>query len=218
MLKRLLLSLLLLMFISSIAYSQVSIEPVIGFQKDLNNRNLYLLNTGLRLGIKTSPGNEFLVQAQVSWPSSYHPGPDSSFTTNSSLPLYSPAQKNITTNLFSFAIGDRFQVAGWHTKGKWFTHVLTGIMHQRLAVDYAYDKANYIILNPDKTQEVTNVFVSAGIAYLYPLGPGRLLLEMDISSGPFGRGDKYPYKTNLIAPLSLNIGYSIQLSKTKHEK
>jgi hypothetical protein len=192
------------------SFCQIFIEPFAGYQTDMNNTKTKLLNTGLQLAIKIRK-YEFLVQLQKNWPRSFN-YVDSSYTTNTSLPLNAAAMKTIRTSSFSFAIGNRIKIAGKKTKNSFFLKVYTGIMYQKMGVSYQYDKTNYILLNPDKTEEKTGFFVSGGLEYMRQFSFGRLFFDLNFSSPPTGNF-KYNESYNLMAPLSLSIGYSIKLSK-----
>jgi hypothetical protein len=199
-----------MVFLPKYSFSQIYIEPVAGYQKDLNNKRRYFLNTGLRAAFRFK-NYELLLQAQKSWPQtlSYF---DSSFTANPALPLYSPAEKQLRTSSYSFAIGNRFKVAGRKTKNNFFISMYTGVMFQKATVNYSYDKANYILLNPDQTQNFTGPFFSAGLEYMRQVKSGRLFAELNFSTLPAGK-QSYPSSFGPAAPASLNIGYSIKISK-----
>ena len=42
-------------------------------------------------------------------------------------------------------------------------------MYQKIKVNYQYDKSNYIVLNPDETEEQTGLYVSTGLEYMRQL-------------------------------------------------
>jgi hypothetical protein len=192
------------------SFSQIFIEPFAGYQTDMNNAKTKLLNTGLQFAIKMKK-YEFLLQLQKNWPRSFN-YVDSSYTTNTSLPLNAPAQKTIRPSSFSFAIGHRIKIAGRKSKNSLFVKIYSGLMYQKIAVGYQYDKTNYILLNPDKTEEKTGFFVSGGLEYMRQFSFGRLFFDLNFSSPPTGNFN-YNESYNLMAPLSLSIGYSIKLSK-----
>ena len=210
--KTLLLLLIITGLLPKISFTQIYIEPLAGYQLDLNNHNRNkLFNTGVQLAIRMKK-YEFLMQFQKSWPqtSNYT---DSSFTLNPNLPLYAPAAKTIRPSLYSLSVGNRIKLAGRKTNNSLFAKISLGIMYQRIAVAYHYDKINYIILNPDKAQHTAGPFVSAGLEYMYQIKRSRIFAELNFSSPPGGSSSGYPNSFNLVAPVSLNIGYSIQLSK-----
>jgi len=192
------------------ALSQIYVEPLAGYQKDLNNKRTYFFNTGLRAAFRFK-NYELLVQAQKSWPQSVNYS-DSSYTANTALPLYSPAEKQLRTSSYSFAIGNRFKVAGRKTKNSFFISMYTGLMIQKTTVNYSYDKTNYILLNPDQTQRFTGPFFSAGLEYMREIKSGRLFAELNFSTPPLAKSS-YPSSFGPAAPASLNIGYSINISK-----
>jgi len=208
--RTLAITLILAILLPKRSFSQFYLEPFVGYQKNLNSPKNNMLNTGVQLALKLKK-YEFLIQVQKSWPQSLS-GVDSSFTTNTSLPLSAPAYKTINTSAFTFAIGNRLKVAGGKTKNSYFIKLYTGVMFQNNAVKYDYDKANYIILNPDKTINVTGLFVSGGFEYMRQIKSNRLFVELNFSSPPSGN-IKYPSSFNLMAPVTINIGYSIKISK-----
>lgn len=206
----LLLAISFLVFLPKHSFSQIYIEPVAGYQKDLSNNRNYFLNTGLRAAFRFK-NYELLLQTQKSWPQtlSYI---DSSFTANPALPLSSPAEKKLHTSSHSFAIGNRFKVAGRNTKNSFSISMYTGVMFQKTTVNYTYDKANYIVLNPDQTQSIIGPFFSAGLEYMRQIKSGRLFAELNFSTPPAGK-QSYPSSFGPAALVSLNIGYSIKISK-----
>jgi len=202
--------LLLLLALSRLSFAQVFIEPFAGYQKDLNDHKNNLINSGLQLALKKKK-YEFLVQVQRAWPQS-HSGMDSSFTLNTALPLSAAAQKTFKPSSFTMAIGNRIKVLGRHTRNSLFVKIYTGIMYQQMTVSYQYDKTNYIVLNPDQTTKNTGIYISGGLEYLRSFQTGRLFVDLNFSSPPSGK-IKYPASFDLRAPVSVNFGYSIQLSK-----
>jgi hypothetical protein len=190
---------------------QVYIEPFAGYQKDLNNRNFHLLNTGVQLAYTKSRRYEMIFQLQKSWPTGGNSS-DSSFTVNPNLPLYSAAVKQTRPWAITAAFGNRLKILGDNKNGL-NIKLYAGFVYQRIGVRYQYDKANYIILNPDKTLQAAGVFLSGGLEYMWQLPGGRFFAEINFCTPPATGKLSYPYSFNLMAPLSVNIGYSIQLKK-----
>lgn len=205
-----LLLLLIIALCPKSSFSQIYIEPFGGYQKDINNHKGNLFNSGVQLALKRR-NYEFLIQIQKSWPlsSKYT---DSSFTLNTGLPLYAPAQKKVHPSSFSFGVGNRVKLAGRQTKNSLFATTYIGIMYQKMDISYQYDKINYVVLNPDKTISKTGLYAAIGLAYMRQFTSSRVFAELNLSSPPAGSGN-YPNTIHFVAPLSLQIGYSIQLSK-----
>ncbi len=209
--RRTLLLFIIIGLLPNVSFAQIYIEPLAGYQVDLDNqRRNKLFNTGVQLALRMKR-YEFLVQLQKSWSQKFN-YTDSSFTLNPNLPLYAPAAKTIHPSIYSLGVGNRIKIFGRKTNGSLFAKLSLGIMYQRIAVAYQYDKVNYTVLNPDKTQNTAGIYVSAGIEYIYQLKKNRLFAELNFSSPP-GSSSNYPNSFRLVAPASLNIGYSIQLSK-----
>ncbi len=206
------LSLLLVMVVLSpkLSFSQLYIEPFAGYQRSQNSSNYNMLNTGVQVAFKLKV-YEILGQVQRGWPQTFN-GVDEAFTTNTFLPLSMPAQKTITTSAFTFAIGHRLKLFGKKTKNSFFLKLYTGLMSQNNVVKYQYDKTNYVILNPDKTIDRTGLFISGGFEYMRSLKNGRLFIDLNFSSPPIG-SVKYPISYHLMSPVTLNVGYSIKISK-----
>ena len=59
--KKLIQLLLLLFFIISKSNGQIFIEPIAGFQHDLNNKDFNLINTGVQFSFKKSRQYELVV-------------------------------------------------------------------------------------------------------------------------------------------------------------
>jgi hypothetical protein len=166
--------LILIVSVPEISLSQVYVEPFAGYQKDMNNQNGNFLNTGLQVALKLRR-YELVLQVQKNWPNALQ-GVDSSFTLNAALPLYAPAEKEISISSFSVAIGNRFKVFGKNSGSCLFFKFYTGVMLQKALVVYAYDKNNYTILNPDQTEDAAGLFVSGGLEYMWQLKKSRLFL------------------------------------------
>ena len=193
--------------------AQFYIEPVIGYQIDMNNSRFIQINSAIQFAFKRSKRYEFILLVQRSWPLS-HVSSDSSFTANPSLPLYAAAQKTILPGAFSFSAGHRFVVAGKNSVNKLSLLINTGLTAQKIKVSYGYDKNNYTILNPDKTQNRLSVFVSGGVEYMRLLKSGRLFFQINVSSPPAGKSFKYPSSFQLMAPINFSAGYSIPIKKS----
>jgi hypothetical protein len=193
--------------------AQLYIEPVTGYQLDMNHSGFKQINSAIQFSFKQSSHYEFILLVQKSWPLSFI-SYDSSFTANPSLPLYTPAQKMIQPGSFAVSVGHRFVVAGSRSPNKFSLLLNTGITAQQIKVSYQYDKNNYAVINPDKTQRRTSVFISAGAEYMRMMKNGRLFFQMNVCSPPAGRQIKYPSSFTFMAPLNLNAGYSIPIKKS----
>jgi hypothetical protein len=208
--------LFLLLFACSSAKAQWYIEPVAGWQVDINNRiHFKQLSTAVNFCNKISGRYEIIFQLQKSWPLAYQ-GADTAFTTNTTLPLHTTAEKTISPASFSLGMGQRFKVVGDGSNFLLAT-LYTGLLTQQVKVIYNYDKNNYTILNPDQTQTRTGLYIGCGTAYIRQFNKGRLLLQLGYS---FLLQSKiyYPGSFNFLTPLSIEAGYSIPLTKGKHEK
>ena len=201
---------LIVVLLPAISFCQFYLEPFLGYQKDMNNFKTNLLNTGIQFAYKIKK-YEILFQLQKDWPGIRH-GVDSSFTLNTSLPLYSPASKEISISSFACAIGNRVKMIGKNLGSCLFIKLYTGVMIEKANITYSYDKSNYTILNPDQTQDVTGFFVSIGLEYMWQFSNGRIFCDLNFSTPPWAKLN-YPSSYNLLAPVSFNVGYSFQVSK-----
>jgi hypothetical protein len=210
---RKIISLLLVINLSAFnCIAQFYIEPVIGYQIDMNQSGFKQINSAVQFTFKKSSGYEFILLVQKSWALS-HVSNDSAFTANPSLPLYTDAQKTILPGSFSFSAGHRIVLAGKNSVNKLSLLVNTGLTAQQIKVSYRYDKNNYTLLNPDETQKRLSVFISGGVEYMRLLKTGRLFFQINVSSPPAGRAFKYPSSFQLMAPINLSAGYSIPIKK-----
>lgn len=201
----------LLLFIAG-SKAQVYLEPFTGYQTDLNSNDFKQINTGLQCSFKKSRGYEFVLQLQKSWPLNFVAA-DSSFTPNPALPVYASTKKTIRPAALSFAIGHRIKVAGKKTANIFSILIYTGITYQNIKVNYQYDKSNYTVLNPDKTQSRAGFFMSGGAEYMRQFKNGRIFFQLIAASPPVGKKIKYPSSFNFMAPLAFNAGYSIPFKK-----
>jgi hypothetical protein len=198
-------------FFAAYCVAQIYIEPVIGYQIDLNNKKrLNQINSAIQFSWKVSKYYGLVFQLQKGWPLPYVSS-DSSFSTNPALPVYASAKKTIRPSVTSFAIGQRITVIGKNSVNIFSFIAYTGLTAQKIGVSYAYDKNNYTILNPDKTQKRVSVFLSAGAEYMHLLKNGRFFTQLIFSTPPIGKKIKYPSSFKFLAPLSFNAGYSIPL-------
>ena len=215
--KKILILILPLQLIIYCGKSQVFAEQFIGWQTDLNGNRFKQLNTGLQLSLKKSSSYELMLQLQKSWPVKIVSN-DSAFTTNSNLNVYAGAKKTIKPAMSSVSLGQRIAVAGKKTANILSIIIYTGITYQRIAVSYVYDKSNYTVLNPDKTQAVTGFYISGGAEYMRLLKNGRVFFQLSLAAAPLGREMNYPSSFNFMAPLAFNAGYSFTIKKIQHEK
>lgn len=198
--------------------AQIYIEPILGYQVDINNHSRFTqFNTGVQATFNKGKNYELVFRIQKSLGISYR-SMDSSFTANPSLPLYSVANKTIIPGVCYFSIDHRFKLNRNKNKNQFSFLLLTGLTAQKITVTYQYDKENYTILNPDLTQKWTNLFVGAGIEYMRLIKENRLFIQLTISSPAAGSKIKYPSSFSFMAPLAFNAGYSILIKKKKHEK
>lgn len=206
----------LLTIASSYCLAQSRVEPMLGYNIDLNSSKYTFkqVNTGVQFSWQTKDEPDFLLKFERGWGLSTTGG-DSAFSLNPSLPLYTNAVKKIQPNTLNIAPGVRLKMAGKKDRGILSALLFLGLSYQRIGVSYTYDKANYVILNPDKTLSRIGAFVSGGIAYMQPLANGRLFGQLNISTKPVGGKQKYPSSFQFLAPLSFNAGYSFTISKTK---
>jgi hypothetical protein len=198
--------------------AQFYIEPILGYQKDLNkNSKLKQLNTAINICWKVGPKYELILQVQRSWPSSYK-STDPAYTTNPALPVYAAANKSISPSALSLLIGHRIKLAGRSGNNSLFVNLSAGVSDQQIKVDYSYDKNNYTILNPDKTVKETGLYLSGGIEYMRNLKTGRIITQL-LFGGFIHEEINYPNSFYFLVPFSFNVGYSIPIfKKNKHDE
>ncbi len=197
--------------------AQIYIEPVVGYQADLNNHFRFTqINTGCQGAFVCGKNYELVVRVQKSWGFAYR-AMDSSFTANPSLPLYAAAKKTITPATWFFSVDHRLKLKSHNTNHRFSVLLLTGFMDQKLTVNYKYDEEHYTILNPDVSQKKFSLFLGIGMEYMRFIGKNRLFVQLT-ASGPLVGDITYPSSFSYMAPLSCNVGYSIFIQKKKHEK
>ena len=192
--------------------AQVFVEPIAGYQVDLGNKTnrLNMIHSSVQICWKKSRHYELLLQAQRSWPIT-QTSTTASYTTNPALPVYAAAVKKINPGSWSLLVGNRF-VLGRPSPDNIFSIVLYGgLATQRIAVKYAYDKTNYIILNPDQTQQRFGLFMSGGAEYIRRLKTGRLIFQVLLGSMLTGKNTPDYSSFNFTVPLSFNAGYAIPI-------
>jgi hypothetical protein len=200
--------LILTSFIAISGKAQLYVEPVAGFQHDLNNPGFKLISTALQLAFKPSRQYELLLLLQRDWGLPLK-STDAAFSLNPALPLMVNAAKTICPSSVSLAIGHRIVVAGSKSLKKLSLILFTGLTFQHISVDYLYDKSNYTILNPDRTINRSGFYVAGGFEYMMMTKTGRMFVQLLIASPPTGKESGYPASFHAMAPVSLHLGYSI---------
>jgi hypothetical protein len=196
--------------------AQLRIEPFLGYNIDLKSGNYSFsqINTGVQLSTQITSDCSWLFKIERGWGSS-QTSLDSSFTLNPTLPVMSNAQKTIQPFSWSFATGLRLKLAGEASPNALSALMFLGFNYQKMTVNYKYSKSDYVILNPDKTQERLGPFASGGLEYMRRLSKGSIFVQAIVSTAPAGKKSKYPSSYEFMTPLSFSTGYSIPLSKNK---
>jgi len=177
-----------------------------------------MINSGLQISWKKSSSYELFIQIQKSW-SLNNNIPETFYTANPSLPLTSNGIKTISPSTETVSLGHRFGVTGKKFNGSINILLQTGFAYQKMKVTYNNDKQNYTVLNPDNTQQKNGYFIAAGAEYVKQLTHGRIFFQALIGPQPLFSKLPKNISFNMMAPLSLNAGYSyIIKSKKRHGK
>ena len=197
---------------------QFYVEPIVGYQHDLNKGSkLKQINSALNISWKVGRTLEVILQVQRSWPIAYKSS-DAAFTTNPTLPVSAAANKRISPSALSLLAGQRTKIVGRATNNSLFFICYVGVSNQKIKVDYSYDKNNYTILNPDKSVNETGLYLSGGLEYMRNLKFGRIFTQL-LAGGFIHEDINYPNSFKFLVPFSFNAGYSIPIfKKYKHEK
>ena len=214
LMQKLIKLLLLSFFIVSKSNGQFFIEPIAGFQHDLNNKNFNLINTGVQFSFKKSRQYELIVLLHKSWGLPVK-SVDAAYSANPAIPLMMNAAKIIKPAAVSIAIGHRITLAGKKSAHKLSALLFTGILFQRISVNYQYDKENYTILNPDRTLNRSGIYIAGGVEYMRQLKNARAFVQVIITTPPSGKESGYPASFKAMATLGINAGYSIPLKTNK---
>ena len=197
--------------------AQFYVEPIVGFQKDLNKGSkLKQINSAVNVSWKAGRTFEVILQVQRSWPIAYKSS-DAAYTTNPALPVSAAANKTISPSALSLLVGQRLKLAGRASNNSLFFTCYLGVSNQQIKVDYSYDKTNYTILNPDKTVNETGLYLSGGLEYMRNLKFGRIFTQL-LAGGFIHEDINYPNSFSFLVPFSFNVGYSIPISKNKHNE
>ena len=197
--------------------AQFYVEPIVGYQQDLNKSSgLKQINSAINICWKARRRYELILQLQRSWPIP-HKSSDASYTTNPALPVYAAANKSISPSSLSLLVGQRIKLVGRSTNNSLFVIFYTGLSNQQIKVDYSYDKNNYTILNPDKSVNETGLYLSGGIEYMRNLKTGRIFTQL-LAGGFIHEEIKYPNSFYFLVPFTFNVGYSIPIFKNKHDE
>lgn len=206
--------LLVFVLLAQWSWSQWYAEPFVGFRQDLNSPDFHQFNAGIQLAWKVSKYYELLFQIQRTLPSEkkYQ---QFAYTSNTALPLTSPYQKTMSPSIFNIGFGNRFFMAGKHSQNKLFAKVYLGYVYEEVNVSYTeIDKTNYAILNPDKSSKNEGLYIAGGFEFMRSIGNNRIFAAIDVSTPPIGeRRPTYPYSYQPLSPFTINIVYSIALTK-----
>ncbi|MBX9784517.1 MAG: hypothetical protein K2X48_14605 [Chitinophagaceae bacterium] len=201
------------LFISIKSFAQTYLEPFAGISYDLRNKQHFtLVNTGMAISFKTNSFYEFSAGVIKKWGTNKK-STDSAFTTNISLPVSAIAEKIYQPSAFDLFINNRFTILKSNNINSLNLILLFGISIQRVKVSYNYNKNDYTVLNPEISIAGTGFFAGTGIEYMKQIKKGRLIAQLSVATLPVTKKQPAINSFRLLAPLSLNIGYSIPLSK-----
>ncbi len=191
-----------------------TIEPYIGYAIDLNNKEHFgLSNLGIQYAMVDQPYYKLFlgVSGSISIPSNR--GVASAFSPNTNLALMQTAQRRTNASILSLSLVNRFRVAAWQ-KNVVSAVVGAGLALHKIKVRHSgYDKENYSILNPHRNYSQGGIFGLVGTQYDRSVRNGRLFVQVTACTSLLTKWDEYYYQS--LAPLSLNIGYGFDLTKSK---
>ena len=216
--KRLLLTLVAFASFFNV-FSQNYIEPFLEFRtnKSIEKTNnpaviLHQIYTGIQLSKIKSHRFEYAFQLGFGLPIS-HKRADSSFTLNTNLPVYMKANKTISVFSTSIYYVQKYLLVDVKEKDKLNFLINTGFTYRNLKITYDYDKTNYTILNPDKTQSLLGVSVGMGFQYTHIIKNNRLFIQAYMDFPLIRPKTNYPGVLKTIVPLTTAIGYSLKQKK-----
>jgi hypothetical protein len=206
------------------AYSQTYIEPFLGYRANQSTKlndnpavTLKQIYTGIQLSKLKRDTYEYAFQLSIGIPIA-EKGSDSSFTLNTNLPLYASANKTIKVfSIFSYFI-QKYKLIGFKNNDKINVLVNTGLAYRSIKVSYNTDKNNYVILNPDKTQNVFGASLGFGFQYTHSFKKNRFFIQADIDFPLIRQKNKYFTSFKTLVPLTVIAGYSFEIKNKKHGK
>jgi hypothetical protein len=204
----------------NILFGQTYLDIFTGYQKDINNKqyNFEMINSGIQVAWKKGRKYELLLQLQAGWGISKSFS-EIAYTSNPDFPVNSNAKKILTPSSAAFSIGHRFITTGKNFPGSISILLYSGLAYQRIKVTYQYDKVNYTILNPDRTQADIGVSFTVGAEYMKQLVNGRVFFQALIGPQPIMKRIPSNISFSFMAPLSVNAGYSFIIkAQKKHAK
>jgi hypothetical protein len=202
------------LFVCNYSLAQLYLEPFTGIAFDLSNKQTFkYANTGIQLSVPGRSGTEFVFGFSTGFGLTQK-GNDSSFTLNNSLPLYEPAVKKIKPSIYSFFMNTRLPIVK-KDKGGLYIDLIAGGSMQRINVTYDYNEKEYVILNPESSISGFGFFAGGGVEYIINLKRSRIFFQTNFISKPFVKKPSQFNSFSYAVPLSLNIGYSVDISKKK---
>jgi hypothetical protein len=193
------------------------IEPFLGYKINMSSKVgentsvvLHQIYTGVQLSRAKRENYEYACQLSIGIPiaKKYF---DSSFTLNTSLPLYAPANKMVKAFSVSTSFIQKLKLFYLTKNDKVNLLINTGLTFQNLKVSYGNDKNNYVILNPDKTQNSFGVSVGLGLQCIHTLKKGRVFIQSDANLPILTKRNKYPTLLKALYPFTISTGYSFEL-------
>jgi hypothetical protein len=186
-----------------------------GIAKDVNNNHnetFYHVPITLQWKPFWSHYNPFMMELNYDIPfSGNHTA--NAYTLNPSLPGSVQLQEQIRPYIFTASIG-----MGWRAivnKDKndiLYFNVMTGICNQYFSVNYKhYDKANYEVLNPDVSSNLTSLVFIGEVEYKFH---NNMILMLRAQSPLIDESNgSYPLSYKDVAPLQLGFGYNFYYNK-----
>ncbi|MEO8821983.1 MAG: hypothetical protein ABI366_00310 [Ginsengibacter sp.] len=139
------------------------------------------------------------------------------FTLNESLPQKVTLQENISSSIFTMAVGFRIHLYTNKKNNSFYLNILpVGICSQNFKVSYKnFDKVNYEVLNPDVNSSPAGFVMSMAAVYNFHKTKQDMMLMLHAQTPLLtSRGD-YPLSYKYAAPLLITFGYNFYYNKRR---
>ena len=199
------------LFITFIAF-QTNAQSVIavsaGISTDLNNEKPFY-SVPVTLRWEPFKRSAFFIEATKGI--GYNRLSDAdAYTTSPQLPQQVFLTKAIHLN--SFSVGTGAAIILYTKKNNRFTlNLSAGFCSEEFTVVYRnYDKANYEVLNPDVSEKMSGLYVSAAGVYNFHKTKQDMFIMLRIQSpSTAGHADRYTLSYTKTAALQLTFGYKL---------
>lgn len=204
----------LLLGVPATLAGQVTLEPMLGYHTDINNReNFRQISIAVQFTLINKPVYQMLVGLSAGIPASRQKGTDIAYSPSPGAALEMPVNFQASLAAQAIQLSNRVKLFSWQQKNTLSVFAYAGLVHYKIKVAYKeYDTGLYSLLNPHRNLEQTGPFLGGGIQCKRKLAGGHIFLQTDICSPPaVERVNNYNYTSPAL--FSVRTGYQFTIHK-----